>query len=141
VKRLIDTDRPDLENLYRHADYVIDDDGIRLTIRLDSPNPDLRDLLRNKRIGTWAFITAYNPHSRPAPPEQNAARQTEMIRTIERYGHRYFHGYGTGEDWDPEPSLFVLDISREHALSLAASFRQHAILWGERDGEPQLLWC
>lgn len=131
----------DLEKLYRSADYVIDDAGIKLTIRLDRLNPELQEFLRDQNIDTWAFMTAYNPHSQPSPPELNAARQTEMIRTIEGFGHRYFHGYGTGKEWDPEPSLFVLDIWREDALNIAASFEQHAILWGKSGGEPQLLWC
>ena len=132
---------PDLEKLYRHADYVIDDAGLKLTIRLDRPNPDLKELLDAKDIGTWAFLTAYNPHSQPASNEQNAASQAELIRTIESHGHRYFRGYGTGEDWDPEDSIFVCNITRENAITLAQKFAQSAILWGQKDHEPELVWC
>ena len=131
----------DLEKLYRHADYVIDDAGIKLTIRLDSPDPDLHSLMHDQKASTWAFLTAFNPNSLPASPAQNAANQAELIRTVERHGHLYFQGYGTGEDWDPEASLFILEIPRETAIALAQKFNQSAILWGQRGEDPELVWC
>jgi hypothetical protein len=137
----MDVQDPDLEKLYRDADYVIDDAGVNLTIRLDRSNPELQVLLREQNARTWAFLTAYNPNSLPASPDQNAARQAELISTVEKHGHRYFQGYGTGEDWEPEASIFILDITRETAIALGQKFAQTAILWGKIDQEPELLWC
>jgi hypothetical protein len=131
---------PELDHLYRHADYIIDEADVKLTIRLDRPNPKLHKMLRETNIGTWAFLTAYNPNSQPASPEQNTANQAELIRTVERHGHRYLNAYGTGDGWEPEDSLFVCDIDRETAISLGKKFGQSAILWGQIDSEPELVW-
>lgn len=132
---------PDLETLYRTADYVIDDAGVNLTIRMDCENSGLRDLLRERNASSWAFLTAYNPNSLPATAEQNADAQAELVRIVELEGYEYFHGFGTGEGWDPELSLFILDIPLERAASLGTAFGQSAILWGETDLQPILVWC
>ncbi len=133
---------PDLESLYRQADYVVDDAGVKFTIRLDGDdNADLQALLHGRNAATWAFLTAFNPNSLPATAEENAAAQAALIRIIEERGYGYLHGYGTGEDWDPEASLFILDIPRNEALKLGRQFHQSAILWSEIGWEPNLVWC
>ncbi len=131
----------DLETLYRQADYVIDDAGMNFTIRIDGQNPELRAVLNDRQARTWAFLTAYNPLSQPASPEQNFARQAELVRLVGKLGYQYLHGYGTGENWPPEASLFILDIPRDEAISLAQKFHQSAILWGEVDKDAELVWC
>jgi hypothetical protein len=37
--------------------------------------------------------------------------------------------------------LFVVDVGRKDAISLGKDFDQNAILWGEIDGEAELIWC
>lgn len=131
----------DLETLYRRAVYVVDDGEVKFTIRLGQENPELSEYLATLQVSTWAFMTAYNPHSQPASPEQNTARQTELIRLIDQQGYKYFKGYGTGNNWPREASIFILDIPRKEAVTLAQQFHQSAILWGEADHFPQLVWC
>lgn len=132
----------DLDLLYRQARYVIDDGEAKFTIRLGADNAELREFLAGRGIATWSFLTAYNPQSKPLSDEENAARQAELVRSLDSQGFKYLNGYGTGDDWDPEASLFILDISREAALRLGRQFGQHAILWGESGvGGPELVWC
>jgi hypothetical protein len=132
---------PTLEVLYRQARYVVEDGDVKLTIRIGDENPTLKAFLRDGGIDTWAFMTAYNPWSTPLTETENRARQANLIIQLEDAGYTFLEGYGTGEDWDPEPSLFVLDISRDKAVSIAAQLEQHAILWG-KTGEPaELVWC
>ncbi|CAN5274537.1 hypothetical protein BH20ACI2_BH20ACI2_01010 [soil metagenome] len=131
----------DLETLYRQAMYIVDDGEVNFTIRLGQENTGLSQYLAARKAHSWAFLTAYNPNSLPATPEQNAARQAELIRIVEHQGYGYLNGYGTGENWDPEASLFILDISRENALELGRNFGQSAFLWGETDRDPKLVWC
>ncbi len=131
----------DLETLYRRAMYVVDDGDVRFTIRLGLENAGLTQYLTARKAQSWAFLTAYNPHSLPATPEQNTARQAELIHVVEQQGYSYLKGYGTGEDWPPEASLFILDIPRTEAVNLAQKFHQSAILWGEADLDAELVWC
>lgn len=131
----------DLELLYRQANYVVDDVNVRLTIRLGGPNEALERFLVERGVSNWAFLTAYNPQSQPLSDQENAGRQAQLVRSLDAQGFKYLKGYGTGEDWDPEPSLFVLEIGRDTAIGVGRQFGQHAILWGEAGGEPELVWC
>lgn len=131
----------ELETLYRQARYIVEDDETRFTIRLGEPNEALNELLRKCEAGTWAYMTAYNPNSQPLSDEENQQRQADLISTLEQSDHAYLHGYGTGDDWDPEPSLIVLGIDRDAAIELGKEFGQNAILWGKADGDAELVWC
>src|SRR5687767_9994874 len=132
---------PQLELLYREARYVVEDGNVKLIIRLGDQNAPLNEFLREQGVDTWAFMTAYNPRSTPLTDAENEARQANLIAQLEDAGYTFLEGYGTGDDWDPEPSLFVLDISRRKAVSIAAEHGQHAILWGQADGPAELVWC
>ena len=131
----------ELQELYRQARYVVQDGDVRLTIRLDDENAGLNAFLRERGIESWAFMTAYNPWSTLLTEAENQARQNNLIAQLTEAGYTFLEGYGTGDDWDPEPSLFVLDISRDRAVSIADDYEQHAILWGQTDGEAELVWC
>ena len=132
---------PELELLYRQARYVVEDGDVKLTIRLDDDNAALNEFLRERGIETWAFMTAYNPRSTPLTEAENHARQDNLIADLKEAGYTFLEGYGTGDYWDPEPSLFVLGISRDKAVSTADRYGQHAILWGQADGPAELVWC
>ena len=131
----------DLDEMYRQARYVVDDGGVKFTIRLGQANDELNEFLDVCNADSWAFLTAYNPFSQRATDEQNEARQAELIGVIGEMGFDFLRGYGTGEGWEPESSLLVLGITLETAISLAVQFEQHAILFGEAGGEAELVWC
>ena len=50
--------RSQLEAEYRRTDYIVDDDGLRFTIRLDRSNTGLDETLRSLQVSSWAFLTA-----------------------------------------------------------------------------------
>ncbi|MFN2500644.1 MAG: DUF3293 domain-containing protein [Pyrinomonadaceae bacterium] len=131
----------DLEAIYKNALYVVDAGPLKFTIRLDNENNSLREFLRLGKHTSWAFLTAYNPNSQPRADAENAARQSELVADLERKGFTTLEGYGTGENWHPEPSLFVLDIRRDEAIAVGTRFGQNAILWGSIDSDPELVWC
>jgi hypothetical protein len=132
---------PQLQQIYREARYVVQDGDVKLTIRLDDENAAVNAFLRERGIASWAFLTAYNPWSTLLTEPENQARQDNLVAQLKEAGYTFLEGYGTGDDWDPEPSLFVLDISRSRAVSIAAEYEQHAILWGQTDGAAELVWC
>jgi hypothetical protein len=132
--------RAELETFYRQTDYVVDDGDAAFTIRLDRDNAELNNWLREHQVGSWAFLTAYNPRSEALSQEQNDARQSELITVLEEQNYRNYQGRGVGDDWE-EPSLFICEITREAAINIGKRFEQNAILWGEMNKEPELIWC
>ena len=100
-------------------------------------------LLEERQAEKWAYITAHNPGSRPLTARENAERHECLLRHVIDHGYAYLPGRGVGDagDWPPEESLLILDISKEPAIALGASFGQNAIVFGSKGGAPQLLWC
>ena len=131
----------DLELLYRQARYVVQDGDVSFTIRLDDDNKPLNEFVHEHAIESWAFLTAYNPRSTPVPDAENQARQDQLRSELATAGYNFLNGYGVGDDWEREPSLFVIDISRDEAVKMAARYGQHAILWGHVNGPAELVWC
>ncbi|MFN7119775.1 MAG: DUF3293 domain-containing protein [Saprospiraceae bacterium] len=113
-----------------------------ISIQINMPNADLAAFLRAHDARTWAFITAWNPKSQLLSPQENNQRHTELVKRIKKGSYPFFLGKGIGKDanWEPEVSLFVLHISKMEALQVGRYFEQNAIVFGERDGLPTLLF-
>lgn len=133
----------DLAEMYRLAIYVVEDGDVRFVIRLGRENRELEAHLAENSLGSWAFLTAYNPNSTPTPEYVNLEAQDRLAERLTHAGHRYLRGYGTSEsgDWPPEASFFVEDISLDAAIELGREFCQSAILWGRCGGAAELVWC
>lgn len=131
-----------LDAVYRAAAYYVDDPTGRFALRIGRSSPEVDALAAAHEVRTWAFITAYNPGSVPAPTERNETRQRELEQAVTESGHRFCRGEGKAEDgaWAPEPSLLVLGIGEEEAAALARRFNQAAIVFGERGGPARLVW-
>jgi len=111
-----------------------------LTIRIGHKNQLLDDLLQQHQCEKWAYITAWNPFSENQSDEINQLRNKELKEDLQDY--ILFDGEGVGQDpkWKPEQSFLVLGISREKAIALGNKFKQHAIVFGEINQVPELLW-
>lgn len=95
--------------------------------------------LRKNSLTTWAFITAENPYSQSLSESENKVRNMQLIEELKNLNLAYIEGRGIPieEDWTPENSFLVLDISRAKAIEFAEKFEQNAILFGvvEEKGE------
>jgi hypothetical protein len=131
-----------LEAAYRGTSYYVDTPGGRLCIRVDEPCLDLDHLLMEQGARSWAYITAYNPHSVRFKAELNAARQRELEEAVARAGYRFYRGEGVGSNsrWPPEASLLILDIDAESAARLAGRFCQLAMVVGVVGEPARLVW-
>lgn len=113
-----------------------------IDIRVGSTCPALDDLLVRHGATGWAFITAWNPMSRPLPQEENRARAAQLAAEL-RGRFVLFDGAGIGDagDWPPEESLLVLGIDEAEAVAIAIRYRQLAIVAGETGGTARLVRC
>lgn len=129
--------REALDAAYRATTYRAG----KLAVRIGEPAPALDLLLADRGLDEWAYLTAHNPGSVALAPEENRARQKRLLARVA--GHPVLLGEAVADDagdWAAEPSVLVLGIRREDALSLAREFGQNAIVCGQRGGAAELVW-
>jgi len=133
----------DFETIYKETRYIVEDGRADFTILLAGDNKAVHEFLTEARAKTWAFLTACNPFGGELSNLENARRQQTLATILKSGDYEFYRGKGVGTDpaWQPEPSFFILDISRDAAIQLAKRFEQNAILWGSIDSPPELVWC
>jgi hypothetical protein len=112
--------------------------GAPLVLRVGERNRSLDRLLYRYRQRDWAFITAWNPRSRPLPRWRNERRQRALawLLPLALLGA----GVGAGATW-VEESLLALGVTAGRARRLARQFGQNAVVAGRRGGPARLIWC
>lgn len=143
MKQISETEYRELENSYLNANYVAAIPSGRIVIRIGKTNSELDALLRRHNAENWAFVSAYNPFSRPVSENENMRQHANLIDRLKRENVVFYEGSGespTG-DWEPETSLLILNIARKAAIELGKELEQNAIVAGEIEGPPELVWC
>jgi hypothetical protein len=135
--------RPALELAYRRTVYRAFAPGGAIDLRVGHRFPALDRLLAAAGCSRWAFLTAWNPRSRPLPAWRNATRSRRLARALRARGYRFLPGLGIPLEpgWGAEVSLLALGMPAARALRIARNFGQNAIVAGRRGGRVQLLWC
>ena len=130
------------EPAYRRTAYRIRSDP-PLALRIDEANPALDRLLSERGVATWAFITAFNPHSQPKSEDENSAADVRLHETLAAAGYATLAADAVSDDarWPVERGWMVLGISRKRACELGREFAQNAVVWGERGAAPVLVFC
>ena len=126
-----------LASLYRFHDgdrEVILHVGVR--------SPELAALHRSRGVTSSAFLTAWNPGSRPLAKEENRARDDALARDATAGGFQLLRGEGHSPDRDwCEESYLVLGLGRREALALARRYGQVAFLFIGAEAVPELVIC
>jgi hypothetical protein len=122
---------------YERTRFCVQDRTKRICFMAGSQNRRLDALLTRHGATRWAFITAWNPGSRPLAKSENARRDAELRAAVTDAGLEALDGVGVGEDpslppRSPEQSLLILNITRGKAISLGRRFGQLAIVVGRR---------
>jgi hypothetical protein len=128
---------------YRRTAFIAETPAGRLSLRIGARSAELDALLAVHGVGTWAYVTAFNPGSVSLTAVENSARQRQLEHTVMDMGLVSYPGQGVGDDrrWPPEPSLLVLGIAREAASHLGRQYGQLAIVYGEAHRPAELLVC
>lgn len=132
----------DLEQAYRTTTYRVFLPSGAVDLRIDVANPPLAAWLQVEEVEEWAVVTAANPASEPLSARENAERQARLEVSLLEEGFEPYAGENVADvpGWPVEESCFIPDISQPEAVALAQQFGQNAILCGETDGVPRLVW-
>lgn len=111
--------------------------------RIDETHSELDTLLDERDADQWAYITAWNPASRPLATEDNHARKAHLEQELTAAGYPLYPGEGVpdNDDWEPEKSVLVVGISRQLAVRFGVKYGQNAIVCGRVGEAPVLAWC
>lgn len=127
-----------LDQAFRNTHYEVHTDTGHITIRIGQCPPFPRDWPAMK---SWAFLTAWNPLSKPLPREENRRRNAQLLAAIEKWNWKALPGVGVSPDgsWREE-SFFIFHIRKQQARALAERFGQLAFVYGEGDGIAELIY-
>lgn len=134
---------PALERAYRETTYVVFvPGGGAIGLHPGQRSRALDRLLARAGVRSWAFITAWNPGSRPVPAWRNRYRQDRMFHLLLTSGCIVLPGAGipAGDDWAPEESVLACGLPPGTARRVARAFGQNAIVAGRRGRPAELAW-
>jgi hypothetical protein len=126
---------------YRATHYCVNGASPPFLLRVDMPNTDLAEFHAANGVQCSAFLTAWNPASRPVPDEINQSAQRRLKAHLAGHGLPIVEGLGvdpTGQ-WAGEESVLVLGIDLETACAVGRAFQQHGIVWSGADAIPHLV--
>lgn len=124
---------------YKKTRYHVSDLALDIKVGQIPPIPD--HLFANSGLHTWAFVTAWNPWSRPLDSTQNQQRHLSLTKACESFTTFDAWGIPSDDNWEPEQSLLIVGISKQQALELGKRFGQHAIVFGDKGQPATLLFC
>jgi hypothetical protein len=130
---------PELLQAYERAHYVVFGEP-ELVIRIGELNPDLDDLIEADGGASAAFITAANPFGEPQDPWENALAMAALSQVLDgKYPSYSGEGRDPKGEWNAEPSLLVIGITRSEAEDLGRRYDQNAIVFIEKGRVPELV--
>lgn len=126
---------------YLHTSYIVHAQQGDIIIRVGRAHEEIDTLIPDMPSPTWAFITAYNPESKPLPHEENERRNNDLKCKVMNSGYTYVEGEGVGDDglWPPEMSIFILGIPFEYANILASEYNQNGIIFSRKKEKAHLI--
>jgi hypothetical protein len=130
---------PELLQAYERAHYVVFGEP-DLVIRIGELNPDLDELIEADGGAAAAFITAANPFGESQDEWENKLAMIALAQVLDgKYPSYSGEGRDPQGDWNAEPSLLVVGISRDDAEELGRRYDQNAIVFIEKGRAPELV--
>ena len=89
---------------------------------------------------TLAVLGAENPQGKPASTVDNDAAHARLEAQLNEDSWLFLESRGVLEDWS-ERHVVTIGCTLDQALAMARRFDQAAIVWCERDGCAEIIWC
>ena len=131
---------PNLISAYQVTNFQVRTEP-EFTLNVDLESEELKRLLKQNRVDSAAFITAWNPCGELLSNEDNQARNNLLLNELNLRSLKLINGFGQDPlgQWAGEDSFLVLGISLEASKKLGAQFEQNAIVWCDKDAIPKLI--
>jgi hypothetical protein len=130
----------ELIDAYRATNYRVLGEN-PFVLKIGQSSVPLKNLYHEHGCRSAAFLTAWNPFSRPTANDENSRLQA--LLEIELSGVSTALVPGIGEDssgqWPGEESTLALGLSLSDAKSIGIRFEQNAFVWIDGDANPELL--
>lgn len=128
---------------YAATRYCVDTPAGRFALRVGQPLPPaFAAWLRAQGTPCWAVLTACNPGSQRLPDALNAAANRALADAAAQAGCPVFPACNVAErgDWPDEPGFLLLAAEAGVPRALGRRFAQAALLGGQGDEAPDLVW-
>ena len=131
---------PELVQAFMETEYFVHAEPA-FKMHIGQPCSELASLMVEHKAHCAAFITAWNPFSQALSLAENEQRQEELKAQLKTRGLSWIEGIGQhpSNEWPGEPSVLILNLSRESAKVLAAQYEQHAFVWTDEMVVPELV--
>ena len=130
----------DLVQAYCETDFRVEAPE-PFTLKVGRVSEALQGLYRLHGCHSAGYVTACNPYSEEATPEQNNAAQARLEEDLRLRSLTFLPGVGQhpSQQWPGEPSFLLLGLSREASKTLGQDWGQNAIVWCGADAVPELV--
>lgn len=129
-----------LDTSYRRTTYRATLPNGLCEIRIDGIDDYVERTLVDFEEESWAYITAWNPGSRPTPLDENRKRQTELEELLESEGIVFFQGLSRPDDETPGEESLLAFVDEARARDIGEKFEQNAIVAGSLGQPARLIW-
>ena len=133
--------RGDLLKNYRATEYWVTEAPHPFCLRVDQASTELAPIYAKHQVTSAAFMTAWNPGSKPHTNDDNRTAQTRLVKELHQGDVTVLAGEGSDPsgEWPAEASVLALGVELARAKSLGRQYGQHAIVWAGEDAVPQLI--
>ena len=123
--------------------YWVDLPDRSIKFELEKNNAELDALLKAHGQRQWAFLTAYNPHAQPNNALANQQHLKKLIEDVQQQGLTFLPGRDVSDDKSltPEACLLIFGVPADRALQIGKRYGQAAVIVGELDQSPRLLYA
>lgn len=128
-------------SVYTNTDYWVN--GFVSPIHIGEIHSEINQLLIEKKLSTFGYLTAWNPRSIALSDEVNQERNQNLHNELEKIQNiTIFKGIAESREggWQAEESFLILGITCEQMEQLSQQFEQNAYLFGEIKKEVQLIF-
>ena len=130
----------DLMQAYEATNFKVLSDP-PFILNIGKPSKEVSEIFTQTSTSCAAYITAFNPYSETMSDAENIQAHKRLISQLAQDGYEIIDAIGEDPngEWPGETSVFVFQMSKEHAIKYGRQFRQNAIVWIDNKGVPELV--